>query len=126
MSTSAPIATVLLVEDEAMLRMVAAETMRDAGYVVYEAADGVTALQLLKDHSDIGLLFTDVKMPGMNGYQLALASLSLKPRVKILLMTGYASDPVPQEIAKACVPILRKPFDMDVLPQIASELQNRP
>jgi CheY-like chemotaxis protein len=113
---------VLLVEDEPMLRMVAAEVLSDEGLHVYEAGNGADGLAFLQNHDDIGLLLTDVKMPVMNGYELAKASLVLKPAVKILLMTGYAHEPLPPEIAAARIPILRKPFDVDRLPQLANEM----
>jgi CheY-like chemotaxis protein len=110
---------ILVVEDEPSLLMVVSETLRDAGYVVWEAGDGESALLLIKSHPDIDLLLTDVKMPGMNGYQLADAGLALRPELKVALMTGYAQDPLPKKIAQAGFPVLHKPFDFDKLPAFA-------
>ena len=87
--------TLLLAEDEAMLRVIAVEMLEDAGFEVFEAADGVEALELLKAHPEISLLVSDIKMPRMDGYALAEAGLALRPELKILLMTGYAQEPPP-------------------------------
>ena len=117
--------TILVVEDEPALLMVVSETLRDAGYVVWEAGDGEAALRIIKTHPDIDLLITDVKMPGMNGYQLADAGLALRPELKVMLMTGYAQDPVPKEIAQAGIRVLHKPFDFDKLPDFANRVLER-
>ena len=117
--------TILVVEDEPALLMVVSETLRDAGYVVWEAGDGEAALRIIKTHPDIELLITDVKMPGMNGYQLADAGLALRPELKVMLMTGYAQDPVPKEIAQAGIQVLHKPFDFDKLPDFANRVLER-
>lgn|SRR5512146_2931985 len=113
---------VLIVEDEPMLLLVAAETMRDAGYDVFEAGEGQSALKILQSNPDIDLLLSDIKMPGMSGYQLAEAGLALKPRLKVLLMTGYAQDPIPRRMVDAGVRVLYKPFDIDRLPMLAGEI----
>ena len=117
--------SVLIVEDEPLLLMIAAETMRDAGYTVYEAGEGQAALSILKATPGIDLLLSDIKMPGMSGYQLVEAGLGFRPDLKVLLMTGYAQDPVPGKMADAGVRILYKPFDIDRLPAVANEVLNR-
>jgi CheY-like chemotaxis protein len=114
--------TILVVEDEPMLLLVAAETLRDSGYVVWEAGEGRTAMNLLEAHPEIGLLITDVKMPGMNGYQVAEAAIGRRPGLKVLLMTGYAQEPVPEKMAKAGVQMLHKPFDLDRLSMMANAI----
>ena len=103
--------TVLLAEDEPMLRQVVRVTLQHAGYDVIEAADGNAGLEILRSGSPIDILLTDVKMPGMNGYQLAEAGLSLRPALKVMLMTGYADEAIPDAIREASIPILRKPFN---------------
>ena len=117
--------TILVVEDEPSLLMVVSETLRDAGYVVWEAGDGEAALRIIKTHPDIELLITDVKMPGMNGYQLVDAGLALRPELKVMLMTGYAQEPVPKKIAQAGIQVLHKPFDFDKLPDYAHRVLER-
>ena len=113
---------ILVVEDETMLLLVVAETLRDAGFDVWEASDGNAALEILNGQAPIDLLITDIKMPGMNGYQVAEASLRLRPGLKVLFMTGYAQEPIPQSVKQAGIPVLYKPFDFNKLPQIAGNL----
>lgn len=105
-----------------MLLLVIAETLREAGFEVWEASDGDAALDILKQQPHIDLLITDIKMPGMNGYQVADASLRLRPGLKVLFMTGYAQEPIPLNVKQAGIPVLHKPFDFNKLPQIARSL----
>jgi CheY-like chemotaxis protein len=114
--------TVLLAEDEAMVRMVAVETLQDAGYQVLEAADGNEALILLKSDAKVDLLISDVKMPGMSGYQVAEAGLTLRPGLRVVLMTGYAQDPIPKILAEAGTRVLYKPFNLEQLTEIADAI----
>ena len=81
-SSAVDAATILIAEDEAMVRMVEAETLRDAGYDIREARDGNAALEILKSDAKVDLLITDIKMPGMSGYQLAEAGTELRPRTE--------------------------------------------
>lgn len=116
------VTTILIAEDEAMVRMVEAETLRDAGYDIREAKDGVEALEILRSDAKIDLLITDIKMPRMNGYQLAEAGTQLRPGLKVILITGYAQDPLPQGMALAGVKVVYKPFDIDALPVLAKQV----
>jgi CheY-like chemotaxis protein len=113
---------VLLAEDEAMLRVIAVEMLKDAGFDVYEAGDGVEALERLKAHPEISLLVSDIKMPRMDGYALVEAGLQLKPELKVLLMTGYSQDPPPHLLKAAGIQVLRKPFNLEKLCALAAEL----
>jgi CheY-like chemotaxis protein len=110
------------VEDEALLLMLFAESLRDGGFVVHEAVDGQAALSLLQSNPDIDLMLTDIRMPGMNGFQLTDAAIALKPDLKVLLMTGYSEEAIPKKLADAGIQILRKPFDTDRLPDMASAI----
>ncbi len=107
---------VLLVEDEAVLRELAAENLQEAGYSVIEAGDGACGLEALESNEHIDVLLSDIKLPGMNGYQLAEAGRALRPRLKIILMTGYAPAPMPIDLQRAVYRVLQKPFELDVLP----------
>lgn len=111
---------ILVVEDEPLLLMIVSETLREAGFVVCEAGDAEAALGIIKNEPKIELVISDVKMPGMNGYQLVDAGLALRPDLKIMLMTGYAHEPVPKWIHQAGIQVLYKPFDFDKLPGFAS------
>ena len=116
------IGTVLLAEDEAMLRIIAVEMLEDAGFKVFEAGDGVEALELLKAHPEISLLVSDIKMPRMDGYALVEAGLQFKPDLKVLLMTGYSQDPPPHILKVAGIQTLRKPFSLEKLCALAAEM----
>ena len=113
---------ILVAEDEAMLRVLAVEMLEDAGFKVFEAGDGVEALELLKANPQIALLVSDIKMPRMDGYALVTAGLEFKPELKVLLMTGYAQDPPPQFLKAREIQILHKPFNREKLCSIAVEM----
>src|SRR6266481_6265306 len=103
MSEKTPI---LVAEDEAMLRVIAVEMLEDAGFKVFEAGDGVEALELLKTNPQIALLVSDIKMPRMDGYALVEAGLAFRPDLKVLLMTGYSQEPPPQKLRAREIQIL--------------------
>jgi PAS domain S-box-containing protein len=87
----APIqAVVLVVEDEALVRLLLVEALEEQGYTVLEAADGNAALSIVASSERIDLLATDVGLPGINGRQLAEMARSLRPGLKVLFLTGYA------------------------------------
>ncbi len=82
-------ATVLLVEDEAMIRLLGTEVLEDAGYTVIEAANADEAVALLSQHSEVQLLFSDIDMPGtMDGMALARLVHEKWPGIKLLLTSG--------------------------------------
>jgi CheY-like chemotaxis protein len=86
---------VLVVEDDPDVRAFSAETLRDLGYSVVEAASGAEALRKLGEERRIRLMFTDVGLPeGMSGRQLAEEALRRRPDLKVLFTTGYARDAV--------------------------------
>ncbi len=113
---------ILVAEDEAMLRTIAVEMLEEAGFRVFEAADGVEALELLKANPQIGLLVSDVKMPRMDGYALAAAGYALRPELKVLLMTGYSQEPPLQLLRDHSIQVLHKPFNLEKLCALAAEL----
>jgi two-component sensor histidine kinase/CheY-like chemotaxis protein len=87
-----PAAKVLVVEDELMLRMRAADIVEDAGFTPIEAANADDALTILESRSDIDLLFTDIQMPGtMDGLKLAHAVHARWPSIKIMLVSGQVA-----------------------------------
>ncbi len=82
--------TILVAEDEDGVRQFAAETLRERGYQVLEAADGRTALEMAEHHpGPIHLLLTDVVMPQLNGWELGRELAARRPQTKVLYMTGY-------------------------------------
>ena len=116
---------VLIAEDEAMLRVIAVEMLEDAGFTVFQACDGVEALAVLKANPGIQVLVSDIKMPRMDGYALAEASIGLRPELKILLMTGYTQEP-PTALLKAReIKTLHKPFNLERLTELVGEMLAR-
>ncbi len=87
-------ATILLVDDEPMLREIGETVLSDAGYHVLVADDGASALQRLAElgSAPLDLLLTDVVLPGMSGVQLAEEVARLRPATRILLCSGYTRD----------------------------------
>jgi PAS domain S-box-containing protein len=90
--------TVLLVEDELLVRELASAILRQQGYTVLEAANGEEALHILQqyDEATIDLLITDVVMPQMGGKALAEHANIVYPDLKVLFISGYATDAIAQ------------------------------
>lgn len=110
---------VLIVEDEAMIRMVAADALADCGIVAWEAGDAEEALDALNQHPSISLLFTDVNMPGdMNGIDLARRVHEVRPDVELVVTSGATS------IANVDLPdhgtFLGKPYPVERLVHIVA------
>jgi CheY-like chemotaxis protein len=105
-----PVPVVLIVEDEALLRLLAVEMVEEAGFVALEAADADQAVVLLESRPDICLLFTDINMPGsMDGLKLAHAVSNRWPPIKIIVVSG-AVRPKPSELPLDCC-FLGKPYE---------------
>jgi CheY-like chemotaxis protein len=109
--------TVLVVDDEATVRMLVSEVLEDLGYIAVEAEDGRAGLRILESDRRIDLLITDVGLPGgMNGRQLADAGWALRPLMKVLFITGYAENAViGNGHVRPGMHVLTKPFAMDAL-----------
>ena len=85
---------ILVVEDDAEVRAYVVETLGGLGYDVLEAAGSEDALRLVDEYKGIGLLLTDVVMPGMNGRKLAEEAKQRQPALKVLFMTGYSRNAI--------------------------------
>ncbi|TAJ69981.1 MAG: response regulator [Phenylobacterium sp.] len=105
--------TVLVVEDEAEVRQLSVETLRELGYAVAEASDADEALRWLSARPAADLLFTDIVMPGMDGLQLAEQARATLPALKVLYTTGYARDASGAERVRGA--LLPKPFTIEQL-----------
>ncbi len=103
--------TLLVVEDQAEVRHLAMEVLESYGYKVLGAASGPDALQLCEIYTGpVELMVTDVVMPGMTGPELAEKLTALRPRMKVLFMSGYADKLVAGVGALASAAYLQKPF----------------
>lgn len=103
--------TVLLVEDDPMVREVTRDLLRSAGFKVLEADHVHNALQLSERHEGpIDLLLTDVMMPGMGGRNVANELLVVRPGMKVLFMSGYTAELLSQQGVSVGKALLRKPF----------------
>jgi CheY-like chemotaxis protein len=101
--------TILVVDDEVLIRMMVVDQLMDMGFACEEAASGAEALVVLERGTQLELMITDIGLPdGLDGNELAQRARQMRPDLKIMLMTGYTD-------AKAPAPgmsVLTKPFDM--------------
>jgi two-component system, cell cycle sensor histidine kinase and response regulator CckA len=103
--------TVLLVEDEDAVRVLAREVLRRQGYVVLEARHGLDALRVAERHADpIQLMITDVVMPHMSGRDLAERLVVARPHMKVLFISGYTDHAVMHRELMPGSEFLQKPF----------------
>lgn len=105
--------TILLVEDDALVRALTRTLLSEAGYRVLEAESSEAALALAERQSaTIHLLLTDVVMPRMGGRQLADQLCARRPETKVLFMSGYTNDSILRHgLVDSAVELLQKPFD---------------
>ena len=117
---------ILVVEDDADVRSYVVDTLGGIGYDVLEAGNGEEALRLMKEYEGIGLLLTDVVMPGMNGRKLAEAATTLHPDLKVLYMTGYSRNAiVHQGRLDPGVDLIQKPLSEEALAAIVRKMLDR-
>ena len=87
--------TILLVEDEELVREVLRETLEENGYTVVEAIDGKTALEVTRTHQGrLDLVITDVMMPVMSGPELGELLTALHPELRMIFMSGYTDNAI--------------------------------
>jgi signal transduction histidine kinase/CheY-like chemotaxis protein len=113
-------ATILLVDDDALISTSTAYLLEDLGHEVIEANSGADALDVLKKGRKVDVLITDYAMPRMTGTQLASAARELRPNLPVIIATGYADLPPGNSVA---LPRLRKPYRQEqLLSEIAKAL----
>lgn len=110
---------VLLVEDEILIRMAAADGLRDCGFAVLEAVDAAEALSLLESSAAVDLVITDVRMPGeMDGVALTREIKKDRPHLPVVIISGH----LPPDEAHEADHFIRKPVTSEQLAQVAKEL----
>ena len=97
--------TILVVDDEAPIRNLVASVLKQDGYCVTEAASAAEALRLLEMSPEPALLLTDIKMPEIDGIELARQATQFRPEMKVVYMTGYSA----QRLAPGTA-VIEKPF----------------
>jgi signal transduction histidine kinase/CheY-like chemotaxis protein len=112
-------ATILLVDDEDLVRIGTGEMLTDLGYKVIDANSAAEALRLLRGGDEPDLMITDYLMPGMNGVELIEHARPLCPSMEVMLITGYSTI---AEGPGASLPRLAKPFRQSDLAQVVAEL----
>ena len=123
-ATAMPIGTetVMVVEDEDLLRRGICEFLRGLGYKVLVASNGPEALTVAMEHPHIDLLLTDIVMPKMSGTELSQVLRSLRPDLKVILMSGYAEDDLSRSgVQQPYTSLLQKPFGLSTLAQRVRE-----
>ncbi len=108
--------TILVVEDEPVIRDLIVEVLRDLGYRALEAADGPSGLKILQTRERIDLVVTDVGLPGLNGRQLADHARERRPGLKVLFITGYAENAtIASGFLDPGMEMITKPFAVEAL-----------
>ncbi|MEI7949658.1 MAG: PAS domain S-box protein [Gammaproteobacteria bacterium] len=119
--------TIMLVEDEDAVRMVATLLLQRQGYKVYAFANGQAAIAAVQEMTEpLHLLITDVIMPGMNGRVLAEQLVALRPTIKVLFASGYTANVIVHHgVLKDGVEFLAKPYSQGLLARRVRELLDR-
>lgn len=120
--------TILVVEDEEVVRKLACQILQMNGYTVLEAADATEALLKYEQHKDtIDLMITDVVMPRLSGRELVGHLTTLRPELKVLYMSGYTDDAIVHHgVLDEGTAFLQKPFTPDALARKAREILDAP
>lgn len=120
---SAEASTILVVEDDAIVRMLIVDVLEELEFKVLEAADAEEALSIVDTNQVIDLMMTDVGLPDMNGKELATKVRKLRPTLPILFASGYAEN----IDATSGMQVIAKPFSIDQLrDKVKSMLPDRP
>jgi CheY-like chemotaxis protein len=115
--------TVLVVEDDPIVRNLIVEVLSDLSCKTLQASDGPAGLEILLSKEPIALLVTDIGLPGLNGRQVADAARQHRPDLKVLFITGYAENAAAaQGFLETGMAMLAKPFPMEILASKIKEM----
>jgi CheY-like chemotaxis protein len=122
--------TVLIVDDDTDVLEIATTLFEDIGLTVLRAERGERALDILREHPTIELLFTDISMPGMTGWELAHIAKQMRPELKVLYTSGYTKQLPFGQHGLGHGPLLPKPWRPDQLrekvTQVLGPIRHRP
>jgi CheY-like chemotaxis protein len=109
--------TVLIIDDEFLIRLLIGEVVCDLGYTVLEADTGPAGLEILYSAKRIDLLISDLSLPGgLSGRQVAEAARVYRPDLRVLFITGYAEDAaIGNGVLYADMDVMTKPFSLEAL-----------
>jgi signal transduction histidine kinase/CheY-like chemotaxis protein len=116
LAVGSPHEVILVVEDEERLRQLTADTLRELGYTVLQSGHAIEALELIDQHPEIALLFTDIVMPDVNGRQLADEVTARRPGIRVLYTSGFTRSAVVHNgILDTGINFIPKPFTIEDL-----------
>jgi len=120
--------TILVVDDEELLRTVVADHLGQLGYRILSAPDGQEALKVSQEYSEkIDLLLTDVTMNGLSGPELAEKLLQNRPEMKVVFISGFPDGSLaPNGVLKPGTILVQKPFTIRVLSAKLREVLGKP
>lgn len=118
--------TVLLVEDDDVVRQLTVEVLEEFGYRVHALRDGPSALEVLRGDQPFDLLMSDIGLPGMDGRALVEAARQLRPTLPVLFASGYSERELLDEVrardTAAATDSIVKPYDLNLLASRLGEL----
>lgn len=126
MLKKSPTVSVLLVDDEPLIRWSLAETLSDRGYSVLEAGDGRGAVEALTTSiAPIDVIMLDYRLPDLNGLQVLARIRSLSPASRVVLMTAYGTPEVFAEALRlGAVCVVNKPIEMQDVPALVARARD--
>lgn len=123
---SSAMKTIVLVEDDDVVRTLTAEVLQEFGYRVQALRDGTAALQVLRSDQPVDLLMSDIGLPGMDGRELVQNARQVRPTLPVLFASGYDERELLEEVrsrdAGAATASIVKPYDFALLARRLSEL----
>jgi CheY-like chemotaxis protein len=119
---AAPGAVALVVEDDPLVRSMTTRALAEAGYRVVEAGNGEEAMTAVRAGERLDVVVTDIGMPVMDGYALALGVQNVRPDLPVVFMTGYGDQDADRPGSVARNRLILKPFSPDVLVHTVGEV----
>ena len=117
--------TILLADDEPMIRRLASTALQNHGYTVLQVEDGQEAVDLYeREHQRIDLVLLDLTMPTLSGQEALRKMLRINPQVKVMFASGYAAEQISAKERELIVGFVKKPYRPDELVQTIEEALN--